>query len=504
MLTLRHDQAEVLEEIERRLSAGSRALLLQAPTGWGKTVLFSSLSSQRVAAGQRVCIVVHRIELLGQVSRTLTALGVEHGCIAPSYPTTARPVQVASVLSLARRLPNYQAPDLLIIDEAHHAITSTTWGRVIAAWRDTPRLGVTATPERLSGEGLRETFAEMLTGPSVSALIAHGHLSPYRLYAPPHHATDAVHTRMGDFAKGELAEAMDTPTITGDAVAHYQRLGHGKRALAFCVSVQHAEHVAEQFRQAGYAAMAIDGTLSPTVRQERIEAFREHRLHVLTSCELVSEGFDLPAIEVAILLRPTQSLALYLQQVGRALRPFPGKASALILDHAGNALRHGLPDDERVWSLDGRERKPAASGETAPACRTCGGCFAAVRAGVTICPYCQWVFPIKSREVEEVDGELQPVTRSADMPIVCRSCGRTRPHILFNSYRRSEGVLCSKCLSKKQEVGQARDLQALLKIQHERGYKHGWAYYVYRARQLKMGRSEKQIQSDALTLSAGG
>lgn len=471
-LQLRPDQQPMLTAVERRLRMGGQSILLQAPTGWGKTVMFCTLARDHARAGQRVMVLVHRAELLEQVSQTLTHLGVPHGRIAPSIAPTEHPVQVASVFTVARRVETVARPDLVIIDEAHHAIASTTWGRLLTAWAGVPRIGVTATPERLSGEGLRELFEELLIGPSVQELIQGKHLSSYRLYAPPQHATDHVATRMGDFAKGELADAMDTPTITGDAVVHYRRLGANKRAVAFCVSIAHAEHVAEEFRAAGFTAQSIDGTLSASTRQARIAAFRAKEIQILTSCDLISEGFDLPALEVAILLRPTKSLALYLQQVGRALRPYPDKDYALILDHAGNALRHGFPDDPRRWSLQGREKKPSKGGESAPACRTCERCFAAVRVGTTSCPYCQYVFPIKSREIEQVEGTLEECTRTDH---VCRQCGDT-----FGGRYPGYCMWCAR--DRRTEVGRAKDLQELLRIQAQRGYKNGWAYHILRSR----------------------
>lgn len=458
MLTLRPDQAALLNAAMGRLLSGCPSLLVTAPTGWGKTVVFSALAARLSQAGKRVFILVHRAELLDQVSRTLTELEVEHGCIAPHAPNHKdKAVQVASVFTLCRRLADYRRPDLLIIDEAHHAIMSTTWGRIIRAYEAVPRLGVTATPERLSGEGLQDTFQELIHGPTVKDLIAQGHLSDYRLFAPPVTYTEGVHRRAGDYDKKELATVMDKPTITGDALDHYCKLARGKRAIIFCVSIQHAAHTADNFSRAGLAAASIDGTMDRMARRNLVREFSRGAIQILTSCDLISEGFDLPAIEVAILLRPTQSLALYLQQVGRALRPYPGKPYALILDHAGNALRHGLPDDERQWSLEGREKRTGGNGEASVGCRTCGQCFAAVRTGTAVCPYCQWVFPIESREVEQVDGVLEEIDRQ----------------MLRVQQRR--------------EVGRASEFTDLLRIQKERGYRSGWAYHVQQARQRKKG-----------------
>jgi superfamily II DNA or RNA helicase len=456
MLSLRPDQFTLITQANDLLLNGTPSVLMVAPTGAGKTVMFSWLTA--FLRGTRVMILCHRDELIQQISDTLTTFGVEHGCIAPGRPNfRERPVQVASVMTLVRRLADYAPPQLVIIDEAQHAIPNSTWGKILRAWPAAYRLGVTATPERLSGEGLRDTFGTILVGPSTRELIETGALSDYKLYAPPTTVTDGVHRRMGDYEKHELAVAMDKPTITGNAVTHYTLLADGKRALVFCVSLDHAQHVAEDFRHAGYTAARIDGQLELHQRRCLVNDFSAGRIQVLTSCDVVSEGFDLPAIEVAILLRPTQSLALHLQQMGRALRPYPGKPHAIILDHAGNTLRHGLPDDDREWSLDGKETRKKAEGEKAVSVRTCGQCFGACRSGTPTCPMCGYEFPIDSRQVEEVAGTLLQVD-----PMIARRVA-------------------------KQEQGRANDLQGLIELGRQRRYKNPtyWAQCVLKARLAK-------------------
>lgn len=502
MLTLRPDQTALLHATTElffpsgqlsylrcnQSQARPPAVLVVAPTGYGKTCMFSSLAAQLQLGGLRVIILVHRHELIAQVSATLTRLEVDHGCIAPHYPDERdKQVQIASVFTLVRRLDHYEAPHLLIIDEAHHAVSKTTWGRIFSSWPNAARLGVTATPERLSGEGLHECFDELIIGPSVEQLIEQGHLSNYRIFAPPTSAAKGVHRRRGDYDRSELAEAMDRPTITGDAVDHYCRLSKGKRALVFCVSVKHANHVASDFSAAGFPSCSIHGGLRREEREDIVRQFSTGEITVLTSCDLVSEGFDLPAIEVAVLLRPTQSLALYLQQVGRALRPYPGKEYALILDHAGNTMRHGLPDDLHKWSLNGRQQREASSGKEAIGCRTCRVCFAAVRSGISICPYCGYEWPIESREVEMVDGELTEVRKNK---LVCRSCGELKK-IIHVVPANPNSHVCNDCYERlnrqRREVGQAQEYGDLLRIEKERGYRPGWAWHVQQARQRKKG-----------------
>lgn len=457
MFTLRPYQSALVDRAWENICRRQSTLLV-APTGSGKSVMLSALSGLAVMDGMRVLILAHRHELIEQISRTLDAFEIPHGIIAPEHPRhSTRKVQVASVATLVRKMAYYAPPDLIICDEAHHCISKSMYGRILLGYGKAARLGVTATPQRLSGEGLRDLFGELLLGPSVATLIEQGSLSGYRVFAPPITYTEGLHVRMGDYDKKELAEAADKPSITGNAVDHYRRLAHGKRALAFCVSIKHAEHVAAEFRAAGYVSESIDGTLSRRERSRRVRDFTDGRTQVLTSCDLVSEGFDLPCLEVAILLRPTQSLGLFCQQIGRSLRPYPGKEVAIVLDHAGNTYRHGLPDDEREWSLDGKVKVKKGDAEKAVNVKTCGHCFMAVRSLVPVCPYCAYVFPVVAREIEVVDGDLEEMD--------------------VEQLRRL----------RKQEQSRADTLESLKLIEKARGYKHGWAWNVYQSRKNKVG-----------------
>lgn len=456
MITLRSYQGTLVESTRANFILGKRNQLLVLPTGGGKTVCFSYMAGAAKSKGLTVWILAHRVELLEQISRTLRDFGIAHGMIAPGYLGDRRQqVQVASVFTLARRLDRYEKPDLIIVDEAHHAISKSTWGMVIKANPQAKLLGVTATPIRLSGEGLGDLFECMVQGPTVAELIEQGALSPYRLFAPAGVDLSGVHSKMGDFVRGELAEAMNKRSITGDAVSHYRKLADGKRAVAFCVSVEHAEHVAAQFREAGIPAASIDGGMDKVLRQSVLASFSAGDLRVLTSCDLISEGFDVPAIEVAILLRPTQSLGLYLQQVGRCLRVFPGKTEAIILDHAGNVKRHGLPDEDRVWTLEGKAKKRKSKPTEVPV-KTCPKCFATVASAATDCA-CGHHFEPVERKIEHVEGELQEIDPAAA--------------------RREARI----------EQGRAQTEQDLVAIGRARGMKRPelWARHVLRARHAK-------------------
>lgn len=458
MIQLRDYQQSGVDALRGCYGAGKRAPLFVLPTGGGKTVVFSHIAQNAVARGKTVCIVVHRQELLLQSSRSLTSMGVAHGLIAPGHNQTQHKVQVASVQTLARRIGKRPYNfDLLILDEGHHAAAGT-WIRLIEAMPKAMILGVTATPVRTDGQGLSAVYDDMVIGPSMSELIAMGFLVRPVVYAPPTQLSlDGVRKRGGDYDQRQVAERMDKPTITGSAVDHYRKLCGGKPAVAFCASVEHARHVADQFRAAGFKAQSVDGQMLDTDRKRAIDGLGNGDLHVVTSCDIISEGTDIPIVSAAILLRPTQSTGLYIQQVGRALRPAPGKDRAIILDHVGNVLRHGMPDEDRDWSLDGIERRNKSANDNDMPVKQCSKCYA-VFTPAPACPQCGHVEEVKARKIEVSDGVLTEIT--AEQAEAMR-------------------------IERKREIGQARTMEALEEVAKRRGYKPGWARFIMKSRQSK-------------------
>lgn len=453
-MQLRPYQDRLANDIRSAFASGARRPLAVSPTGSGKTVLFSYITSQVLKRGARVVIVAHRREILDQISGTLSKVSVPHGFIQAGKPMSKQPAMVASIQTLGRRLDQVTTPDLVIIDEAHHSV-SKSYVEMFARWPEAKFIGVTATPERLDGKGLGTMFDRMVMGPSVQWLIDNGFLAKPVYYAPKE-AVDLsqVAKVAGDFDRGQAEEIIDTPRITGDAVTHYRKFCPNERAVVFCISVAHAQHVADQFCAAGVPAASIDGTLEPEVRAQRVTDLTAGKILVLTSCELISEGFDLPAVNAAILLRPTHSLSMHLQQLGRALRPFPGKTHATILDHVGNCLRHGLAEQERAWDLEGREKRKAKSRPVET--KQCSKCFA-IFAG-TACPQCGQERVVVARDIEEVDGELQ------------------RLSIEDIAAKREE----------RREEGKCRTLEDFRALAARRGYKPGWAYFRWQARSRKI------------------
>jgi superfamily II DNA or RNA helicase len=481
VIQLRQYQQSLIADIGAAYRRGAKSVLGVAPTASGKTVMFSYIAQGLQRRGKRAVILVHRQELVEQTHRMLQKFDVPHGIIQSQRGMDlSHPIHVASIQTLARRLSIVPTPDLLIMDEAHHA-TSTTWTKVLHHYPTARVLGVTATPERLDGKGLCQHFEQLVLGPSVTDLIQQGYLSRPVYYAPPGIDMQGAGIRAGDFKREEAESRADKPTITGDAITHYRNLCNGKPSIAFCVSVRHAEHVAAGFREAGFRASVIEGSLSDADRRERIRDLGNGRLHVLTSCEILGEGVDIPVVEAAILLRPTASLALHLQQIGRVLRVCPGKEHSIILDHAGNTSRHGLAEDHREWSLLGAaERKRREAELKTVKYRQCPKCYA-VHAPLPVCPECGWEYILKPREVEQVDGELVSIGGWQQ----CTGCGHA--HSDRDASCPKCGLVTDPSRAKRKEQGRAQTMQELIALGRRRGYKNPymWAKFTWQARQRR-------------------
>jgi superfamily II DNA or RNA helicase len=354
---LRPYQSDLLDRLSQSWDTGNRSVMLQLPTGGGKTILFSHLVQTFVVSQKTVLVLAHREELITQAADKIqTITGIAPGIIKAGYkPDYTKPIQVASVQSLTRRLKHCPQFDLIVIDEAHHA-TANSYRSILAHFPNSLVLGVTATPIRLDGSGFRGLFDDLISGVTVKELIEMGSLSPFKYYAPERSMSlVGVKKRGGDYSAESIALANPSESVAADCLKAYGDYLGGKQVVIFGVSVVHSLAIATSFCANNIPAAHLDGNSDPDTRSRTMSAFREGRIRVLTNCALFDEGLDIPGLDGVILARPTASLGRYLQMVGRALRPSPDKPHATIIDLAGNWVRHGLPDDERLWSLDGVE-----------------------------------------------------------------------------------------------------------------------------------------------------
>jgi len=453
---LRPYQVELIDKTRQALRKHKR-VLMQAPTGAGKTAMTVYMMGRASAQGKTAWFMVHQNELLDQTSRSLWAQKLEHGMISSGKRLSKLPAQVASVQTLVRRMDRYSEPDLIIIDECHRS-ASATYQKILDEYPNALVIGLTATPQRTDKKGLSGTYNAMVQGPTIRQLIDAGYLCDYEIFAPPSSLDlSEVKTKMGDFDKKQLEHEVDKPTITGDAVATYRKHADGKRAAVMCVSIRHAEHVRDSYLVAGVPAEMLEGKMTNKEREAVINRLRSGETLIVTAVQLLVEGLDVPSIEVIQWLRPTQSLIVFMQGNGRGFRVADGKDNLIILDQVGNWRRHGLPDDDREWSLEGKKkgRKRKADDEPDVNIQQCKHCFHIFRPGVAACPSCgQPVVMREKADIEVVDGELERVDVTA---------------------LRKQA---------KQEQGQARDLAELVQLGQRRGMKNAaiWAAHVYAAR----------------------
>lgn len=373
------------DTIERVEASTARRVLIVLPTGGGKTIVAREIIRR---SGARVLFLAAARELIHQTSEKLAAAGVAHGIIMAGVRGKAADVQVASVQTLARR-PSMPSADIVFIDEADLA-RAESYGKILAHYPHARIIGMTATPWRADGKGLGELFDETILSATPRELIAGGYLVDFGGSRFEPLDTAGVKTTGGDFDKGELGKratsSADGKRLVGDIVNAYQAHAQGRSAVCFAVNVEHSKLLAAQFLAAGIPAEHVDATLPIDERAAILANVRSGKTHVLCNVGILTRGVDIPSLEVAILARPTKSLALYLQCVGRVLRPSPGKDRALILDHAGCTRTHGFPDDARDYTLDfdGKKRTlVAAVGIT-----RCFECFIIVESGLDSCPHC--------------------------------------------------------------------------------------------------------------------
>tara|TARA_S200000501_G_scaffold37459_1_gene30913 strand:+ start:446 stop:2128 length:1683 start_codon:yes stop_codon:yes gene_type:complete len=408
-MQLRDYQSKAIEKVRQSISNGCKSSLLVLPTGSGKTFIFAEIVRLSRLKNKKVLVLVHKRELIKQTCDELKLKKIKHGIIAAGFKTTSHDVYVASVQTLINRLNNSWQPDLIILDEAHHAV-ARSWRKILDYFSNTIKIGVTATPMRMTGAGLGEVFDDLIIGSNVPFLQDKGYLAKCDVYAPPNNLNFKNFKKSaGDFARKEVEEELDKVDITGDAVQNYLRIANNRQAIAFCISVKHGQSVTKKFKNAGISAELITGSMNIQERDDLVKKFGNNKVRILVSVDVVSEGFNIPACGVAILLRPTASEALYLQQVGRVLRPQKNKI-AIVLDHVGNTKRHGFVDEERLYSLD-QKAKSKRKGEILPAVETCKFCFATYKPQPR-CPQCGHEKIIEAKQIIYKDGELEKMKKT--------------------------------------------------------------------------------------------
>lgn len=340
-----------------------QSVMLQMPTGTGKTRLFVSIIkdifhySRDVKQAFKVLVLVHRTELVEQIDEQLSDYGLAHGIIQSGDKERKKyPVQVASVQTLSRRLLNWTDKefDCIIVDEAHH-VTAESYLKIIKAFPKAKLLGVTATPVRLNGEGFTQIFDKLIISLGIKWFIDNNYLSKYDYYSVGKSSfiqkeIDGIKKfSQGDYAESELERVCDNDRIRAQVVKTYLDHANGKKGIVYTINKLHNKNLCEKFKEQGITTVAIDSDTPKEIREKYIEQFKEGKIKIICNINLFTEGFDCPDIEFIQLARPTKSLALYLQQVGRGLRISDAKEKTIFLDNVGLYNRFGFPSSKRTW-----------------------------------------------------------------------------------------------------------------------------------------------------------
>ena len=441
MIALRDYQQDLYDKTVNSFRQGNKRVLVTVGCGAGKSYIFAKMAERTQGP---VLVLTHRRELQEQTGRLFQENGIN--------------ARVSMILTEANRLGQYERPALIITDEAHLS-RSNSWMKVLDYY-DTYTVGFSATPVRLSGEPMGDVYDDLVTGVSVRWLIDNHRLAPYEYYAPTVVETDGLRVQGGDYVIKDLEQLMSGRAIYSDVLKSWERIAKGEKTIAYCVSVKHAKETAAMFNAAGYPAVEIDGGTPPTKRAEIMQDFRDGKITVLCNVGIISEGVSIDDVTCCLLLRPTESHALYWQQGMRAMRYQPGKV-AKIIDAVGNYTRNPLFDADVEWSLTKSIKKRSAmNAEGNFYIRTCPKCFKVFKTA-PVCPYCGAVYPLHPREVKAHENiELQRIS--------------------------AEDAAKAEAARKqaRMEVGRARTMPELIAIGKERGYKNpaAWAAMVMRGR----------------------
>ena len=482
-MQLRPYQTDLVQQVRQAWRQGFKAPCIVLPCGGGKSCIVAEMARQTTLNGKRILFLVHRKELCEQIEKTFALWGVNMDLCA-----------VMMVQTATRRLAKLDKPALIITDENHHSL-ARTYRRIYDYFPDVYRVGVTATPIRLNGGGLGDVNDKLIVGVSAKWLIENKCLSPYDYFSPSIADLTGLKTRSGEYVAGDVEQRLKKPKICGDAVTYYRKLADGKKAICYCITVAHSRDMADTFNSAGISAAHIDAETPKAERAAIVEAFRRGDIRILCNVDLISEGFDVPDCECSILLRPTKSLTLFIQQSMRCMRYRPNKR-AIIIDHVGNYARFGLPDDDREWSLD-TKKPPEPSLLTQ--CKSCYDTFripppeeiATCKQKCNDCPsFLQMAIGNASSNCpKKPAAKVKCPVLNNKIVTICPNCGHI--HWSGEEYKpkqveQKNGELVKiagfKLILKTPD--DCHTYQDLLDYAKSKGYKPGWAYYQAKKRGL--------------------
>lgn len=451
-MKLRQYQIDLVNSIKMELRRGSKSICAVAPCGSGKSVIQGIISKSANDKGNRVLFIVHRKELLNQIHQTFDRCGV-------NFTLTT----LGMVQTLVRNLDDIVEPSIIITDETHHSLAKS-YTDIYDKFPRAIRIGFTATPTRLKEGGLGRIYSSMVNTVSTKWLIENKFLSPYKLFSVKLADTTNLHVKRGEFDTKEVEELMDNKFIYGETYKMWNKLAKNKKTIIYCSSIETSKNTIKKF---GDIARHLDGKTPKLEREKVVQDFRDGKITVLSNVDLFGEGFDVPDCECVILLRPTKSLSLFIQQSMRSMR-YKENKEAIIIDHVGNCFEHGLPDDDNEWELEEKKKNK----ESEIKIKECPNCCAVHNK--SICPNCEldlnkWCevceeYGFKDDEVcfkcgGEFKTKLKKDKKVLDVELVEIKSNMLFKTIPYNRYK--------KCKSHQ-------ELKAFGKL---KGYKSGWAYH---------------------------
>ena len=401
-IKLRDYQQYVYDKIKEEFRNGAKGVCAVLPCRSGKSYIMAAITDSGCKKGSHVLILAHRNSLLNQHRELFETLELEN----PN-------VRIESVFTEARHLGENGPVDLIIIDEAH--ISGASSYQKVCEYYDCRRVLFTATPARLDGKPLN--LADVIvTGIGAKELINRGKIADYEYYAPDLNLDlSTVKKSCGDFNNQEIEEKMSSKKIYGDVLKYYEKLGKGQQAIAYCVNIQHSKEVCDMFNENGISAKHMDSKTPEQEREKILQEFKDGKFTILCNCNLISEGMTLPSANVGLLLRPTLSLPLFIQQACRVLTPVEGK-KAIIIDYVGNVFRHGMPTMDRDWSLKKKVKEYDNENDDGTLrIRVCKECFSTFEGG-DVCPYCGAEYELTAIEIENIkEVQLKKVEEEKEL-----------------------------------------------------------------------------------------
>lgn len=460
MFKLRDYQLETIDNIYQSMKCGNQRIIVQQPPRTGKTVIMAEIARRATSKGNRVIFIIHRKEVLNQAKTTFKAQKVNMSLAT-----------MGMVQTLTRRIEQLPEPQLIFIDEGHHALAKS-YQRILNQFPNAYVLYFTATPVRTGHKQLDLITDDLIVGKSIKWLTANNFLAPFKYYGLGDIDRSKLRKSNGDYSSQSMDEAI-SHQIYGHIVQQYQRLANGKQAVVYCHSIESAKKVTEQFSKVGISAAEIDGDTDSQVRDELVQKFRDQQLTILANVNLFTEGVDLPNVDCVIMARPTSSLALYLQFSMRCLNPRKGK-TAIIIDHVDNFLTFGLPNSDRDWrqavqTRDKRKKKLNVGGPAICQCKYCFGIFYRAEMQDNCCPLCGHKFESDRKDYQVVNVDLQEI--KANEAIKHRKAMVQKiinGQVMTNIADKSPGQLHT-----------LKEFQAYAKLH---GYQPGWAWYQFKNR----------------------